>query len=211
MQRALGALGAQGEAVHAGRSPTLTGQLVAAFLVATAAWPLCAQPLVDSTTTALAPSSSNDRLSMVGLAGVNVDVTVQCPSGQFMQLVGGEVLRSKIELRLRSAGIRVYDDLASNTDPRYASLFLSVNAVPTLDRDDSGNPLAYAIAMRMYLNQKLWVVTRGTPQRALLGDTWYRSEVMCYGSTTLRNGDLVHLVDDWMDVFVNDWLAAHPR
>ena len=188
----------------------LTRLLAVALLAVAAVAPVHARSLADSTTMPPATWSGMQRLSLAGLVGLSVEVTVQCPSQQFTQLVSSEVLRSQVELKLRSAGIRVYEDVASNSDPRLALLSLSVNAVRS-DGNDQGDPLAYAMAMQLSLGQKVWVVARGIPVRWLIGDTWERSAIMCYGSTPLKNVGLTKQVADWMDTFVNDWLAAHSR
>jgi hypothetical protein len=163
--------------------------------------------------TAVAPASAQgpERESLAGLRGVNVVVFVQCPQEQFKRMVAGDVLRSKIEVKLRSAGIKVYEDVASNKDPRVAALLLTVNAVSTGEADAQGDPAAYAIAMRLSLSQALWVVTNGVPVRAVLGNTWAEENVLCQGRNVLQNGSVAKSVEDWTDMFVNDWLATHSK
>ena len=76
---------------------------------------------------------------------------------------------------------------------------------------DQKEPLLYAIAMRLCVSQRLWVVNKGAVTRALIGDTWQRSSVLCYGRQALADGGLNSEVNDWIDGFLNDWLASHGK
>src|SRR5438046_2389540 len=98
------------------------------------------------------------RESMRGLRGVGVHAYTQDRSGKFMQYIDVDQLRTRMELRLRQANVRVFSDSEMVADVHAPSVDLLVWGLP---EDDDGN--AFAIHMRLALNQRVWLAQPSGP------------------------------------------------
>jgi hypothetical protein len=157
---------------------------------------------------------SSSRKSLAGLRGVQVTASIWCDEKPFKDLVSEEALRTKIELKLRQSGIRVLSESEAAKDLRYPTLDLGIIAVPnsTLKDETTSEPLGYAMALRLSLNQGLWIVdSKGTVREQIFGDTWSKTYVLAYGRNVITQGRVDKLVSDMTESFANDWLAAHGK
>jgi hypothetical protein len=140
---------------------------------------------------------------MMGLKGVRVGVE---DMGDEVALVANKnEMQTRVELRLRHEGIRVYTQDEQSADPRSPYLYLNIIIllVP--------GTVTYAFTIDLEVHQILWVVSAGTPIQACSVRTWAATTgVYIRGSGIVRAG-LSEKVDAMLDEFVNAWLETHPK
>jgi hypothetical protein len=161
--------------------------------------------MVICLTLLLAPAtlaaSEVERDSLKGLPGVQVLVET-LPADVEQYGLTAELIRTDVELRLRRSGIRVFS--ADEEDPSPAKAFVYVNL--NVFQVDNGAPGLYAASVSVELHQRLRSLVSGL---AFYGTTWERSSVHTLGKNNLRQ--LRDDVNDVVDKFINDYLAANPR
>jgi hypothetical protein len=130
------------------------------------------------------------RDSLKGLSGVRVRVLLNEP--EMVDKIGYKAIRTDTELKLRKAGIRVYDD-------SYPELRISIR---TAHSDNMA-----AIALRVSV--VTLVSTRGTNPRDIFASIW---EASVTGLVPLDEVNSIReQVADAVDEFINDYLAANPK
>jgi hypothetical protein len=152
----------------------------------------------------------SERQSLVGLRGVGVQVVVQCPSEEFTRFVTEDLLKTRVELKLRQSDVKVLSEAEWAADPRMPTLDVVVLAVDGPAETGVG-PLSYAIYLSVAVNQRLWVAEGGTVKRAVFADSWSTSYVLYKGRDSLAKGSLNTDLTDLMDQFLNAWLATHGK
>jgi len=158
-------------------------------------------------------SSEDQRATLRHLSGLSVGVSISCDRPEFTALVDSAGLVTKLELELRRASVKIYTVEALKTAQSPGILTLEIDAVPSSSQTEgaAASPLSYAISVRLYVTQVLWVVKKGLPVQMLLAEGWSKGLVLNYGTTTLQKGILAKDITDLADELANDWLAAHGR
>ena len=136
--------------------------------------------------------TTEQRDTLKGLHGVEVVVELLRPEAEKYSLTR-EALQTDVELRLRQHGIRV--------NPGGPCLYINVN---TLVDEQFG---CAAVSVLVQLRQQ--AVLFFNPKTNCNVPTWERSSVGLFGLSKLRT--VRETVQDFVDVFINDYLAANPK
>lgn len=167
-------------------------------------------PLVLLTATAAAQSH---RLAHIDKVEVTVDLT-QYPGEE---VIDTSRVRTIMELRLRSAGLRVLSPAEANADPSQiplVSLYLNILPVKM-----SGNVVGYACATRLDVTVEQFIPsTRAGVQFAAgtIGaslaplDLWQVEYLELDGRSTATS-DVEKQIGDRLDQLLNAWLADNPK
>ena len=162
-----------------------------------------ATPIPNNTNPVPANASSEgvytDK-SLTGLKGVWVCVE-DIDSDAKKDGLDADQTKVEVELRLRQAGITVFDKINSDGNNSMAYLYVNINAVK------NGNGM-YGYGLSLSVKEVVNLL-RSTPCRTF-ARTWTTSCAGTVGSndmaTTLRQ-----YVDDEVDRFANDYLAQNPK
>lgn len=144
------------------------------------------------------------REPLRGLMGVQVVVE---EIGRDLKNAGisEDAIKTKVELRLRTSGIRVLSE-----EERQATLgrpYLYVNVTSIVgDRDSDGDPLMFACSIDVSLSEDCTLLRFPLSQSA---ETWECRGVGVVGSQKARG--VYDLVLEYVDGFCNDYLAANPK
>lgn len=110
-------------------------------------------------------------------------------------------LKTDAELRVRKAGITVYDARTNPNDDNEAALYINVNPL----KDDSG---LYAFSIQVSL---LELVRLGrTVPKLSQAQTWHSDSVGIVGRINMATS-IRQYVSDKEDVFINDYMAQNPK
>jgi hypothetical protein len=139
----------------------------------------------------LAAGGKVERRSLVGLPPIAVLVEDVAPELATQGITASQ-LRVDSELRLRKSGIRVTD---SESAP-----FLHVNVTAM-----KATEYVWAFAVDVSLNQE---VTLPRSPSWLSAITWHQAGLSTLGLQ--RVGSIREHVLDYVDMFINDYLAANP-
>ena len=132
---------------------------------------------------------------------VNFNATGDPPLG-----VSEARLRTVLELRLRSAGLRVLTMDEDKKDPNFNPyLYLNVRSLET--KSQSGRTLGFAY--RLDLSARAFQNIPFNRARAPL-EIWVDS-TMAVGSPDTAANQIEQMVNQMTDSFLNDWLAANPK
>ena len=158
---------------------------------------ICLAPLVVAP--GIVAADDIERDSLKGLPGVQV-VVEQLEADVEQHGLTAAAIKTDVELRLRRSGIRVFSDLREDPSPAKAYVYVNINI------KEAGSGGLYAVSVSVALNQWLRSQTSGleTP-----GTTWHRSLVATVGDVTVRQ--VRDPVNDYVDEFINDFLAANPK
>ncbi len=133
-----------------------------------------------------------ERASLTGITEMNVIVENFSPKAIGLGL-DRDVLKSSTELRLRRSGVKV-------SDSAIQYIYINVNLVPVFD----GTYVVYNAEVtfiqkaQLLANQKVHSVT-----------TWSTGQTGGVGKQNVR--DIRHVIDDLIDAFINDYLAANQK
>jgi hypothetical protein len=144
---------------------------------------------------------ARDRDNLKGLQGVGVVIEEIAPDLE-KDGVSEAQLQTRVELKLRQAGIRVFTRDERLKAPGYPYLYLVITSV-----HDPSSP-AYAAYMSLQLTE-LVKLTHDRSMPFASATIWQQGRVALVGTKRLRM--IYETVDDLMDVFVNDCLAANPK
>jgi hypothetical protein len=161
-------------------------------------------PLVMMT---LAASPANAQMfvptgrdTLRGLPGVEVVVEELQP-----ELVRGGLsaaaIRDDVERRLRAHGIVVYASHGENASPAKPYLYLHLNTLPLPGH------AAYVVGLQVHLRQTLRSGVTGS--NIVNAMTWDAHNVLAVPAGSL--GAVRDEILDYVDLFIKDWLAAHPE
>ena len=145
--------------------------------------------------------SIEDSDVLAGLDGVHVRVEME---GVELGQIGltKRVLRTAIELRIRSAGVRILTDAERLETPRGVVLCYYLLAVkPEIN--------VYAFRGDMYIVEVVWLVD-GSDRRTM-ARTW---QATTHVGTNVASGLRDMVIDSarqLTDEFLNDYLAANPK
>lgn len=154
----------------------------------------------------LASAISDDQYSretLRGLLGIGVAVEDLSPDAKKHGLTE-ERIKTDVELRLRTAGIKVLTDEERLKTP--GSPYLYVN-VGTMNVGTRGNHGLYSIALMVDLVQE--VSLERNPSIKTLASTWRSGGVGAVGELNLSQ--IRGAVKDKVDEFINAYLAVNPK
>jgi hypothetical protein len=143
------------------------------------------------------PSS---RKTLQGLTAMGVHVEQLPPAAKDDGLTESD-LRTKVELKLRLAGIRVVDPEEASKLPGMPYLHLLLTTIDT----DYG---FHSSSVELDLNQT--VILARKPAMMAIAATWRRSVVVTAGKSYSAKG-LGDAVDQLCDMFLNAYLSVNPK
>ena len=137
---------------------------------------------------------------LAGLKGVAVTIEKFRPEAMADGLDSSQI-KTDVELRLRKAGIKVFDNRYDAGNVGAASLYVNVNTIK-----DASSIYSYSL----YVSVSELVRLIRTVPKLSVADTWSTSEVGHVGrdnmATSLRQD-----IGDKTDIFINDYLAQNPK
>ena len=135
------------------------------------------------------------------LVALSVDESIALPSG-----VSESRLRTLVELRLRSAGIRVLTDEEDSRDAQSNPyVMLSVMLLQTTSK--AGMPLGYVFATHASVR----ISSRVAFNETVAPQELWSHRYLDVADTDRASEALERTVARLMDGLVNEWLAANPR
>jgi hypothetical protein len=137
------------------------------------------------------------RDTLRGLPGVEVAVEPLPPELSRSGLTDGEI-RTRVEVRLRKAGVTVYASQKENPSPAKPYLYVHLNALEIAQHG------IYAVAVQVQLRQTL--ESPVTSSNIVNAMTWDAHNVVGVGTAQLRL--LLEEVDGYVDAFIADWAAT---
>ena len=138
------------------------------------------------------------RETLRDLTGVEV-VVEQIPVDAERDGLSTNKLKSYVESQLDGAGIRVLSHEERRTQPGHAYLYVSINTVKTKS--------IYSYAIEISLNQTVRLTRH--PTIATFAPTW---SAQVTGTTTPEHLNTIQEdVSDFVQAFINDYLAMNPR
>jgi hypothetical protein len=141
------------------------------------------------------------RDNLKGLRGFWVVVQMDGPDLDKDHLVTPELLRTRLELKLRQAGIKIFSALEMSKTPGKPVLVLAVTA----RRVDAVK--GYDVSVLLGVIER--VILERDRRRIIEAMTW---KDMSFGLIEFQSvHNIYDLVSDAADVFINDYLAANPK
>jgi hypothetical protein len=143
------------------------------------------------------------RAPLRGLQGVNVVVEVLDPDMKEAG-ISEEMIQTKIELRLRTSGIKVFSEQERLEIPGRPYLYLNLNSVFNKNKD--GQLICCSYSLDLSLMEK--VLLQRDKSKECYAEIWNTSSV---GYAGIRRIDSIYdYILNKVDVFCNDYLAANP-
>jgi hypothetical protein len=149
------------------------------------------------------------RESLKGLSGVYVflNLTEDSPSLEKDGLTETQI-RTDVEIRLRKAGIRVITIEEAKELPRRPVFSITILASKSEALTKVLGESIYAFTILIEFKQAA-TLYHSTDDKVFLVTTWSDSAV---GMTTKRNVRTIREgIGDYVDKFINDYLAANPK
>jgi hypothetical protein len=137
---------------------------------------------------------------LTGLKGVTVVIGDLRPDAIADGLDSAQ-LKTDVELRLRKAGIKVFDKIGDPDNTSLATLDININTIKSTEG-------IYSYSLMVKVNELVRLV-RPVP-KLTLADTWKTSEVGHVGALNMP-ASLRQDVNDNTDQFINDYLAQNPK
>jgi hypothetical protein len=143
--------------------------------------------------------ATQDRDKLKGLSGVLVVIEALNPDLERGGVAQAQ-LKTRVEVKLRQAGIRVLTPTEFLTIPDSAYLYLNLTSVQvTPDR-----PI-YALFLSLEVHEP--VIIRRNKETSFGATTWNTGKLLVFSTTRSIQDRLGDLVDE----FINDYLAANPK
>ncbi len=139
---------------------------------------------------------------LTGLKGVWVCISDIDPDAQ-KEGVDSNQIKIEVELRLRKAGILVFEERYSEGNDSMAELYVDVNTL----RKDTGN---YAIAINLKLKEMVSLLRYAQTTYLASGTTWTTGRFGGVDKDRLVNV-LGTTINEEVDTFANDYLAQNPK
>jgi type II secretory pathway component PulM len=159
-------------------------------------WSPCLAFAITQSTVIL--TGERKRETLRDLTGVEV-VVEQIPADAERDGLSTSQLKKYVESQLGGAGIRVLTHEERRTQPGHAYLYVSINTVKTRS--------IYSYAIELSLNQTVRLTRH--PTIATFAPTW---SAQVAGTTTAEHLDTIREdVSDFVQAFINDYLAMNPR
>ena len=154
--------------------------------------------IVAVSTPAQDPAGKLEKASLVGLSRVYVVVTTT-PQAEQDGLTSAD-LKTEVEARLRSAGIKVIDKGEWTTDDGVLSITISALPIEKL-------PL-YACSFTLDLKQA--VIALRDRNARMMGATWQAGGIAAFGRPKFKEAAKRNTIE-FVDSFISDYKAANPQ
>ncbi len=144
---------------------------------------------------------SDQKESLRGLKGLFILVEPLNPEVEKAG-VSREQLKREVELKLRQAGIRVFNEEQRMEEPDQPYLYINLNGYSWREE------VIYGYALKVDLNQL--VILNRDPKIGGFGTTWYSGSAGIIGANKLKNFIRKELADT-IDKFISDYSAVNPK
>jgi len=146
---------------------------------------------------------TGDRDTLKGLRGVEVVIELSETSETLLQKdgMGESQLQTRVEAKLRQAGIRVLTQEEGDKTPGRPYLYLNINSTKVY-----GNPPFASVAIALELQEQV-LLQRG--KKSAFAATWSTATVGTVPADNVRS--IYDRVGDLVGEFINDHLAANPK
>jgi hypothetical protein len=141
------------------------------------------------------------RDNLKGLRGFWVLVEMDTPDLERDGLVNRDLLQTRLELKLRQAGINIFSALEMSRTPGQPILMLAVAA------RKSEAVKGYTVSVLLGMIER--VILDRDRNRIIDGMTWKDMSFGIIGFRSVRS--IYDLASDAADIFINDYLAANPK
>lgn len=141
------------------------------------------------------------RNSLAGLEEIKVIVEQLKPEAKKYGLTTQE-LQTDVELQLRQYGIRVLSPYEKHETPSYPTLSLRIAIIINEEIKVAAGAIDLELSQTVLLRRDTTKVFVDAP-------TWQQIGVWLVGVNNLK--DVRKEVKDYVDVFINDYLAANPK
>ena len=147
------------------------------------------------------PVWADEKEVLQGLEGVLVGVDIANPEIEKYGLTK-QALQTDTELQLRQYGIKVLTEEELPSTPGMPCLFIQVNLATTEDQPVAGGSITVELQENVLLLRE--------PKRVCISaTTWSKSGQIVVGEGRIK--DLRGMVKDFVNEFINDYLAANPK
>jgi hypothetical protein len=136
--------------------------------------------------------------ALVGLKGVYVSIEKMAPQAESLGLTQDQI-KTDVELRLRKAGVLVLTIEETGMVPGYPTFYVNIGT--TIAQNRSFVP--YSVILKLIERVTL---ARGFKAFGAIWDTGRVGAIDLSHITQIRGS-----VDDLVDIFINDYLAANPK
>jgi hypothetical protein len=144
-----------------------------------------------------------DRAPLRGLKGVKVVVEGLDPDMKEAG-ISEEKIQTKVELRLRTSGIKVLSETERLQTPGQPYLYLNLNSL--FDKDRDGQLIRCSYSLELSLTEK--VLLQRDKSKECYAEIWNMGTV---GYAGIRRIDSIYdYILNKVDAFCNDYLAANP-
>ena len=140
-----------------------------------------------------------ERESLAGLPGVVVVIETITPEAQADGL-SEETIRAAVERILQSSGIRILTQ--SETQKAFSNPWLYVQ--PNIGK--GGPYYFYNVSLRLIQE----VSSVHGRQHSMAATTWEGNTAGIVSNGNLRDG-ILNVIETWVKIFANDFLAVNPR
>jgi hypothetical protein len=135
-----------------------------------------------------------------------VNPVVTCKTSDwFLGAVTESEVRTRVEVRLRNAGVTVVDSVGE-AKALFGVLDVNVLAL-AVDRES----MTFAVNAEEEFRRPLLSMKDGRPEKVFMASTWSTGVIVRSGMAGITNGSLMATLDSLTDEFLNVWLAAHPK
>lgn len=144
---------------------------------------------------------SDQKESLRGLQGLFILVEPLTPEIEKAGISRNQ-FKQEVELKLRQAGLRVFNEGQGMEDPARPYLYINLNAYSWREE------VIYGYSLKVDLNQLVFL--NRDPKIGCFGTTWYSGSAGIIGANKLK-GFLRTELADLIDKFINDYKAVNPR
>ena len=162
--------------------------------------------LISSTVNGQTRLQSIERESLRGLTGVGVLAVLGDGTENETAGITLNQLRADMELRIRKAGIKVLSNEEVKSTPGNPVMVVIVNTSQITELETEVGKI-YTVSCLIEFKQ--YVALKRNPTINAIGTTWERQSFGYLGASKLR--DLKNWVADYVDQFINDFLAMNPH
>jgi hypothetical protein len=147
------------------------------------------------------------RYPLQGLKGVYLVLRIK-NEGQGIPKEDKGKLVTNVEVKLRMAGIPVLTESQLQQHPGQPILSVDINNM--YSQDENNKLFLYDIEVRLYERVRM---LRPEVKGAVLASTWSQGTVGSFLNKTEKDHSqkIQGIVSAFIDIFVNDYLAANPR
>ncbi len=142
---------------------------------------------------------TSQKESLRGLTNLGVVLVIESEAD--MTELNKSKLQTSVEVKLRSAGIRV--------TPRSVAAQLPGDPVLKLNITVLKGGMVYAYSVNLQFDQQ--TILKRDPSMATAASTWQLSEIGYATSMKSPGERIVNTMNSVLDVFINDYLAVNPK